>query len=795
MKRERVRSKHGFKGFGTFILGWFIGLVSTLGILFGIGFWAYTSVSVKRIEKWTKSDITDNKGIEDLTIQKAVGIIKGITANNKDAYTLANLEEDFGLNLLGDSIYGVGTDIIKNAPLKNLKQAFNDTINTATFNNVLSFMNVEQENMGMLNTILETEKEYFIKYGKLYTDKEGNIEAEFKYEIKAETVEFANGSHTIFTNDGVKSIKPRLRDLPLNTALKSFEDSTKNLKIYEILDFERTGTEGNYTYTDNGNAVSGVMANIAGYTIDDLSDNEKFNKIYIYEVMGYKDLGNGEFSYINDSDEEVKVTGAIKAIAGMTIGEISKPETINNLEIYKIMDYYYNESDKNYYEEFDGTNYNKKVTGTMKTLAGKTIEDLSNPDLINNLQVWEVMGFDQEGEDPNFTYRDNGKEVTGIMATLVEKKISELDDSGAFNDVTVADAMGYHLNTADGRYYKKLENNIYSDEVTGIYAHIADAKVSGLSERIKTLSVGKVLDIEYASAPGIFKALYTTTIDGLSKQETIDGIYIWQVMDYTEAAGGGYTYKDNAGNAQPVTGAMKVLAGKTIKQLSQPNTINDLKVWEVMGYYENGGKYYTTFDGTNYSGEVTGPIKAMAGISIGKLNDETVGIKSIELGSILDVDYDTAPAVVKALYSSPIGGLNTDISNLQVYEIMGYTREGDGPFTYRDENGDVVTGIMGAIAGANINDIGSTVETLKAVDVFDKNTTTILKLFSDDELNGTNGKTAITVMDLPNELTNKINSAKIKDLVDKGIITGVDTTTSYYQNIQGLTLVELLNGN
>ena len=61
MKKERVRSKHGFKGFGVFLLGWFIGLISAIGILVGLGFWAYSSLSIRKIEKWTRNEITDNE--------------------------------------------------------------------------------------------------------------------------------------------------------------------------------------------------------------------------------------------------------------------------------------------------------------------------------------------------------------------------------------------------------------------------------------------------------------------------------------------------------------------------------------------------------------------------------------------------------------------------------------------------------------------------------------------------------------------------------------------------------------
>ena len=234
MKKERVRSKHGFKGFGVFILGWFLGLISTLGILFGVGYWAYTSINIKKIEKWTKSEITDNQGLEDLTLKKAVGIVQGITSNSGDAYTIAKMEEDFGVKLLDDTLYGINTNKIKNSPIKELEKAFNDTIDSITFNNVLSFMNVEQDSLGLLNTILETKVEYYINDNKLYSDKECQTEVEFDYTIKESAVEFANGSHTIFITDGVKSVKPRFSDLPLNTAMSSMEDTTKKMKSHRL---------------------------------------------------------------------------------------------------------------------------------------------------------------------------------------------------------------------------------------------------------------------------------------------------------------------------------------------------------------------------------------------------------------------------------------------------------------------------------------------------------------------------------------------------------------------------------
>ena len=166
-------------------------------------------------------------------------------------------------------------------------------------------------------------------------------------------------------------------------------------------------------------------------------------------------------------------------------------------------------------------------------------------------------------------------------------------------------------------------------------------------------------------------------------------------------------------------------------------------------------------------------------------------IKSIKLGDILGVDIDaaTTPAVVKALYNSKIGSLNADISNLQVYQVMGYTREGSGPYIYKDGETEV-TGIMAAIAGANINDIGSTIEGLKAKEIFNVETTAVLKLFETNELD------ELTIMNLPNELTTKMNNVTVEKLVSTGLIniTEEEQETAYYESIKGLKLKDIILG-
>ena len=579
MRKERVRTKRGFKGFGIFILGWFIGFICTLGMVVGVGYWAYTSITVRRVEKWTKSDITSNEGIEDLTLQKALAIAQGIYSNDDDAYTLNKLEEDFGVALIDDTLYGIDLSLIKNSPIRNLNQAIDDTIDTATFNNVLSFIGVDEDELGLLNTLLNKEMVYYVANGKIYTDEGHNIEAGFKYTVDGNIVKFANGTHTVAS--GV--IRPRLMDMPLYTTLTSITEAAQSLKLHEVMEYHYNESDDkfyqNYDGTNYTNEVSGIMANLAEYTIGELSDKQTFEDIYIYEIMGYTRTGTSpEYVYM---DGENEVTGVMKNLAGKTIGDLSNDETFNGLYIYEVMDYHYNIEDRKYYQDYDGTNY--------------------------------------------------------------------------------------------------------TNEVTGVIAHLADAKVNELSSRIDDLTIGKILNVEKESTTGVVKALYDTSVKNI---ET-------------------------------------------------------------------------------------------------KLNDLT-------LGEALGIEEASATGVVKALFNKKVNDLDTEIDNLQIYQIMGYYQNPDDNKYYKtkegDEYSDQVTGIIGAIAGSKVNEIGDTVDTLKAKDIFDVNTTTILKLFTPAELE------TLKIMDLPNQVANKINTVSIDYLVANQIITGVDTATEYYQSIKNFTLVQLLNG-
>ena len=174
MRKERTRSKHGFNDFGGFLLGWILGFIFTICLMIIIGFWAYTSVNIKKIEKWGKIEITDNDGLENLTMEKMVSIIRSFNNTGYKDYTLGQLEEDFNIKLLDNSIYGIDLTRLKTAPLGELRDALDDTLDTITFTNVLRLMETDSENMGVFDTVLNNTLTYYLKDGKLYKNYSNN---------------------------------------------------------------------------------------------------------------------------------------------------------------------------------------------------------------------------------------------------------------------------------------------------------------------------------------------------------------------------------------------------------------------------------------------------------------------------------------------------------------------------------------------------------------------------------------------------------------------------------------------
>ncbi len=450
----RVRSGGGF---GKFVLGWVLGFISTLLILGGLGFWAYKSASIKTVEKIIGNDITNNATIENKTIEDWVKIVRGVMKEDKNSYTIAKFEQEFDVKMLDDSMYGISLDKIKSSSLKNIKAAFEDTLNTATFNNVLSIIDTSDD-LGLLDTILDENITYYVNDNILYTSTtfiDAN-KVKFEYEINDGVVKFGENSATIVTDGDVEKVDIMFRNIPINIALSSMSDVTKDLKIYEVMGYTREGSEGNYIYKDNGTEVNSIMSSLAEYTVGDLSKSTTFNNLYVYEILGYtENLGEyynngtkvegvlsilapstlGDLSNTIDNMtlgqaldiEQTSATGVIKALHGTKITELST--RVDTLKVYEVMGYY--EHEDKYYHNFDGENYTNEVTGIMKAIANTNVNELGAT--IDTLKASDIFDEDSSiikllGADASTT---TIKELPDVLPDKInETTIEDLIDLG-----------------------------------------------------------------------------------------------------------------------------------------------------------------------------------------------------------------------------------------------------------------------------------------------------------------------------------------------------------------------------
>ena len=175
----------------------------------------------------------------------------------------------------------------------------------------------------------------------MYTNPEHTIEVDFDYTIEGTVVKLDTGAQNTIASNQVKFT---LSDLPLNNALQQMTPTTKSLQIYQLLDYHYDSVSDRYYQEyENGiysSPVSGVMDAIAGYTIDELSNQETIDNLKIHEVMGYYYNESDKCYYTSDTfSSDTKVASVMNALADKTIGDLSKDETYNNLFVYEVMGY------------------------------------------------------------------------------------------------------------------------------------------------------------------------------------------------------------------------------------------------------------------------------------------------------------------------------------------------------------------------------------------------------------------------------------------------------------------------
>ncbi len=148
----------------------------------------------------------------------------------------------------------------------------------------------------------------------------------------------------------------------------------------------------------------------------------------------------------------------------------------------------------------DVTDIDDGSSGLMKAIKDWTIDDLKDPEKIEDLKIGDVMEIDGES--------------SGIMRALQNKSIRDLKQQETIDGLKLSDVM-----TID-------------DESSGIMKAMKDWTISDLGEqeRINRLHLGQILDIN-AESSRLMQAMKNWRIEDLTEQDKINSLTLADVLE------------------------------------------------------------------------------------------------------------------------------------------------------------------------------------------------------------------------------------------------------------------------
>ena len=328
------------------------------------------------------------------------------------------------------------------------------------------------------------------------------------------------------------------------------------------------------------------------------------SSLEVGELLGYEKVGN---IYYTDSTQTTKVSGAMKVIASKTIDDLSNENTINNLKIWEIMDYHYNSADQQYYTDAE---FQTKVNGIMQNLAPKSIKDLNSDETFNNIYIHEVMNYTVEKSGGQTIYKDGSNTVTGIMKAIAGFKVGELEQK--IPSILIADIL-----ELDGSETGVLK-----------FIYTKGSTVESLESDIEGLKLGEALGINESDATGVIRHFFNTPINQLNANLAPDTLTVAIAMGYYENGGKYYT---DADYQNEVTGVMATLASATLNNIS--TKINDIKATDIL---PNDSPILNLFDSTEKTTLTVGNLSSQL---VNKINTATVG-ELYTAGLITGVEMD-----------------------------------------------------------------------------------------------------------------------------------------------------------
>lgn len=501
---------------------------------------------------------------------------------------------------------------------------------------------------------------------------------------------------------------------PMETIMDSLGTNT----LGEIMGYELV--DGKWVDED-GEPVDELFQAISGVLLEDLMDSDGENNA-IVEAFGdsgttlgglmgyeYKDItpDDGEDNPVWATENDEEADALFAALCGVKLYDLMKDGADPSDEIMKaldgttlgeIMGYELNESGVWVDSEGEPADALFAALCTVNLYHLMSPEDAGDPEITtasdvimkafedSKTMLGDIMGYTKEQKTDEFGNPVYEKNEDGSL---------KLDDDGE----PIPEYIWYDTDDETGE----------SKEVTGVGAIFAgyllhEVMDGGLDTEdiMSDLTIAKVYDLEMVDDIPVY--LDGTLIDGFTFTVWFDG----------------------EKTASPIIGA---LAEYKVDELDEK--IDLLKIADVIGLVEYGGKYYSwevDAGRTRIDLELDDSLTAeFAGLTLKSFQgdaepgEETIDstIQKIKIYKVLgytknaegkweDKNGNEISGVMASIADSEVGNLTEDIDNLMIGEIAGYTEVGtnsDGSKIWQNDEGKSPSGIIGALADLTVKEM------------------------------------------------------------------------------------------
>ncbi len=564
----------------------------------------------------------------------------------------------------------------------------------------------------------------------------------------------------LFEMFGLAEIEGALSALAELSIKELMEGGYNNIYLGGLLGYTRNETSAVdqstiVTYKDSSDNIIGYTAN-AGADIAISADGqiwyvgklackeEHSHKFDCYESLWYCKCADG----CTESHEHITIDGAnhthangiFAVLVDLTIGDITtSPDSL----LGKVFDIQLKDL-------FGG-----EMDGLMATIGQYSINDLMNPDTLNNLGIGDILSYIRKDVTTEIGASEWVDLVTDVKHNTSTNAYAHLDGDKWYNAQLVCkkDGHAHDIDCYSYVWYAECTSATCTEHkehfesngkrygsVSGLYGVLADLTIGNLTagadimEKLTSrLTIG---DIFGNNIPEMLGSLKDTPIAELSG--AIETITVGDLL--------GYEYDETDARWEkagiPLEGIEKVLAGKSIADLKDFNSIlnevtlgdvlnpvpdmlkslagvkiaelgaklEEMKVGDLLGYEYDESESRWEKAGV----PLEGIEKVLAGKSIADLKDFNSILNEVTLGDVLN----PVPDMLKSLAGVKIAELGAKLEEMKVGNLLGY--QYDETDARWEKEGAPLTGIEKVLADksiADLKDLNSIMNDVKLGDV------------------------------------------------------------------------------